>query len=79
MSPKNLERLVADIPGVRVGIEFEMVVPGIGNPNNDDKFESEPNMDADERVYDIDDVITFFDQGDVNPTSDIRLLREALE
>lgn len=79
MSPRNLERLVADIPGARVGIEFEMVVPGIGNPNNDDKFESEPNMDADERVYDIDDVITFFDQGDVNPTSDIRRLREALE
>jgi hypothetical protein len=78
MSPKNLERLVADIPGARVGIEFEMVVPGIGNPDNDD-FDSEPDMDADERVYDIDDVITFFDQGDVNPTSDIRRLRESLE
>jgi hypothetical protein len=24
MSPKNLERLVADIPDARVGIEFEM-------------------------------------------------------
>jgi hypothetical protein len=78
MTPKNLERLVADIPGARVGIEFEMVVPGIGNYNNED-FESEPDMDADIRVYDIDDVVSFFDQGEVNSTSDIRRLGEELE
>lgn len=78
MSPKNLERLVADIPGARVGIEFEMIVPGIGNPDND-YFESEPIMDADERVYDISDVVSFFDDRDRNSSRNIRRLRERLE
>lgn len=78
MSPNNLERLVADISGARVGIEFEMIVPGIGNANNDN-FESEPDMDADERVYDIDDVVSFFENGDTNSRGDIRRLREQLE
>jgi hypothetical protein len=79
MSPKNLERLIADIPGARVGIEFEMVVPGIGSPDNDDDFESEPDMDMDERVYDISDVVSFFENGDMNSRRDIRRLREELE
>ncbi len=78
MSPKNLERLVADIPGARVGMEFEMIVPGIGNPDNDD-FESEPNMDMDERVYDISDVVSFFENGNRNSRRDIRRLKEKLE
>ena len=79
MSPKNLERLIADIPDARVGIEFEMVVPGIGSTDNDDDFESEPDMDADERVYDITDAVGFFANGDRNSRGDIRRLREELE
>ena len=78
MSPKNLERLIADIPGARVGMEFEMIVSGIGNPDNDD-FESEPDMDMDERVYDISDVVSFFENGDINSRRDIRRFREELE
>jgi hypothetical protein len=79
MSSKNLERLVADIPGARVGIEFEMVVPGIGSTDNDDDFESEPDMDMDERVYDITDAVGFFANGDRNSPGDIRRLKEKLE
>jgi hypothetical protein len=78
MSPKNLERLIADIPGARVGMEFEIIVPGIGSPDND-AFESEPDMDMDERVYDINDVVSFFENGDVNSRRDIRRFREQLE
>jgi hypothetical protein len=56
-----------------------MVVPGIGSPDNDDDFESEPDMDMDERVYDISDVVSFFENGDMNSRRDIRRLREELE
>lgn len=76
MSPSNLERLATNIPGARVGIEFEMIVPNIGE--SDKEGESEPDMSQDERVFDIDDVITFFSQ-EMNPSGEIRRLQERLD
>lgn len=77
MSPKNLERLATNIPGARVGIEFEMIVPNIGD-SEEEEFESEPDMSQDERVFDIDDVITFFGQ-EMNSSGEIRRLQERLD
>lgn len=77
MSPSNLKKLASQIPA-RVGIEFEMIVPDVGNVNDDDDREQEEDMDMDERVHDIDDICRFFDDGDYNTRSDIRDLREEL-
>lgn len=81
MSPSNLRKLAAAIPGVKVGMEFEMVVPGA--QGEDDDYEPEEDMDADESADDIDDIIRFFGHeddymGQVNDPSDLRDLQEEL-
>ena len=63
MSPSNLRKLASAIPGVQVGMEFEMVVPDVQNTDDDD-FEAEPDYDRDERVEDIEDIIRFFGEED---------------
>ena len=35
MSPSNLKKLAAAIPGVKVGMEFEMIVPGVQDPDDE--------------------------------------------
>ena len=57
ISPNNLTKLVKDIPGALVGLEFEMIVPV---EDNRDDFESEPNYDYDERARDFDSIEDFF-------------------
>ena len=64
MSPSNLKRLAAAIPGVQVGMEFEMVVPGAKGDVDDDFYEREPDYDRDERVEDIEDIVRFFGEDD---------------
>lgn len=76
MTGKNLAKLASDIKGVKVGLEFEMIVP---NVSDDDDSEQEPDYDQDERVRDIDDAISFFDDGDHNWGSQIRRVREEME
>jgi hypothetical protein len=76
MTGKNLSKLAQAIPGVMVGLEFEMIVPNVDGPDNDDL---EPDYDQDERVRDIDDAVRFFDDGDYNGRGDIRRLRESME
>ena len=46
MSPTNLSKMAKNIDA-RVGMEFELIVPGV--EGDEDEFESEPDMDADER------------------------------
>ena len=82
MSPSNLKKLASAIPGVKVGMEFEMVVPGVQDPD-DEGYEPEEDMDADENVDDIDDIVRFFGHeddymGQVNDPSDLRELEEEL-
>jgi hypothetical protein len=63
MNPSNLKKLAAAIPGVQVGMEFEMVVPDAQSEDEDD-FEYEPDYGRDERVSDIDDIVEFFGNED---------------
>ena len=74
MTSKNLAKLAQDISGAQVGLEFEMIVPGMDS----DDVEREPDYDQDQRVTDIDDAITFFDDGDYNSRHELTALREAM-
>ncbi len=65
MSPSSLKKLAAAIPGVQVGMEFEMVVPD-AQSEDEDEFEYEPDYGRDERASDIDDIIRFFGEEDDN-------------
>ena len=76
MTSGNLAKLAKAIPGVKVGLEFEMIVP---NVSSDDGGDMEPDYDQDERVRDIDDAVQFFDDGDYNGRNELRRLREAME
>jgi hypothetical protein len=63
MNPSNLKKLAAAIPGVQVGMEFEMVVPDAEGEDEDD-FEYEPDYGRDERAEDIEDIVRFFGEED---------------
>ena len=83
MSPSNLKKLAAAVPGAMVGMEFEMVVPDV-DAGSDDDFEAEPDYDYDERAIDIDDIVEFFGRSDdymgqVNDPSELSALREELD
>jgi hypothetical protein len=82
MNPSNLKKLAAAIPGVQVGMEFEMVVPDAQSEDEDD-FEYEPDYGRDERAADIDDIVRFFGEeddnvGQNNSESQLERLREEL-
>jgi hypothetical protein len=82
MNPSNLKKLAAAIPGVQVGMEFEMVVPDAVGEDEDD-FEYEPDYGRDERAADIDDIIRFFGEeddyvGNNNSEHQLDRLREEL-
>jgi hypothetical protein len=63
MSPTNLKKLAAAIPGVQVGMEFEMVVPGVSLDDDEDPG-VEPDYSVDERPGDIEEIIDFFGYDD---------------
>jgi hypothetical protein len=77
MTGKNLAALAKNIKDVKVGLEFEMIVPNVTG-DEDDYNDMEPDYDQDERVRDIDDAVQFFDDGDYNTSRDIRSLRESM-
>jgi len=82
MNPSNLKKLAAAIPGVKVGMEFEMVVPD-ADSEDEDEFEYEPDYGRDERAEDIDDIIRFFGEeddyvGNNNSERQLERLREDL-
>jgi hypothetical protein len=82
MNPSNLKKLAAAIPGVQVGMEFEMVVPDAQGEDEDD-FEYEPDYGRDERATDIDDIVRFFGEeddyvGNNNSERQLERLREDL-
>jgi hypothetical protein len=67
MSPTNLAKMVKGIDA-RVGMEFELIVPNVDNPD-EDEYESEPDYDANESFPTgpgwTRDVIDFFRGGDM--------------
>ncbi len=81
MSPSNLKKLASAIPGVKVGMEFEMVVPDVEDEDAD--YEREPDYDRDERVDDIEDIVRFFGEedeymGQMNSPGTLDRLRDEL-
>lgn len=75
MSPTSLRQLASQIDA-RAGMEFEMIVP---NAEGGDDGDQEPDYDYDERVRDIEDCITFFNDGDYNSTRILRSVREEMD
>lgn len=86
MSPSNLKKLATEIPGARVGIEFEMYVPGVDvdKEYSDNSQEPGDDYDKDEYADDIADIIRFFGSEDDfgynrNDADDLRSLKRTLE
>lgn len=82
MSPSNLKKLAAAVPGAMVGMEFEMVVPDVSSEDMDD-YEAEADYGMDERASDIDDIVRFFGSsddymGETNGPDELRSLEEEL-
>ena len=73
MSPSNLKKLAAQT-GAVAGMEFEMIVPNVGQEDP----ESEPNYDDDPTPDSIDEIVEFFDDGDFNGSHEVRRLQEDL-
>ena len=75
MRPSNLKRLAKKMPGVRVGMEFEMCVPGADVEDSED-FDSEPyNTEA--RATSFSEIEDFF-RGE-NSTYSVRRLISRLQ
>jgi hypothetical protein len=78
MSPGSLKKLAGGIDAL-VGIEFEMFVPDVGNVDDEDSYgDPEEDMDYDEQAYDIQDIVNFFNDGDLNDRSTISDLESEL-
>jgi len=76
MSPTSLRQLAGAITGAQAGMEFEMIVPGVANPDDGDL---EPDYDMDERVTGIQDAVDFFDDGDHNTSRDLQRLKDRMQ
>ena len=63
MAPSDLRKFAASpaAQGIRAGFEAELIFRGIGESESE---ELEPDMDADERAYSIQQVIDFFQNDD---------------
>jgi len=77
MSPGILRKLAANIDA-RAGMEFEMIVPEIGDMDGSDYFESEPDYDQDESIGDFDDIRRFFHDGDHNSRQAVASLMDEI-
>ena len=76
MTPNALRREASKI-NAKAGMEFEMYVPGAAEEDED--AESEADYEQDESANDIDDIINFFNEGDMNGRRDLARLRDTLE
>ena len=76
MSPTSLDKLSGQINAM-AGMEFEMIVPNI-NADGGDNFESEPDLDQDERVRSFSQIREFFYDGDHNGRRDVDRLEQSL-
>lgn len=76
MSPRGLQQLASQIDA-RAGMEFEMIVPDVHQP--DDEPEWEPDWDQDQRTRSFDDIRQFFHDGDYNGRRQVDDLIEEIE
>ena len=76
MSPASLRQLASKIQGAKAGLEFELVVRGMGGTDDDNLV---ADYAADVRPQSINSIIDFFDDGEYNGPAEIRNLREKLE
>lgn len=76
MSPSNLKTIAATIDA-RAGMEFEMIVPGASQGDNDEY--PEPDYDSDEGIRSIQDAYDFFYDGDYNGRRDVERLRDKMQ
>jgi hypothetical protein len=75
MSPTNLSKMAKNIDA-RVGMEFELIVPGVENPDVDDDYgDSEPDYEMDESFPTgpgwTRDVISFFRGGEMGSSTSL--------
>ena len=70
MSPNNLEKLSNQIDA-RAGMEFEMIVPNVGN---EEEFESEPDFGMDDLVNSFEEIEDFFSGNHNSPSHVSRLV-----
>jgi len=75
MSPTGLRRAASQI-GARAGMEFEMIVPGAAQDDEDEY--PEPDYDSDESIRSIQDAYDFFYDGDYNSRRDCQDLVNAM-
>lgn len=76
MNPKSLQAAAEKIDA-RVGMEFELIVPGNYTEDDDENFE-EPDYGEDRRGRSISDVVDFFEHNGINRRRDLKLLEENL-
>jgi hypothetical protein len=76
MSPGALRRAAADI-GARAGMEFEMIVPGAAQEDED--YEQEADYDSDESISSIQDAYDFFDGSEYNTRRDVKRLSDKMQ
>lgn len=76
MSPGSLEKLTGQINAM-AGMEFEMIVPGASQ--DDDDGDLEPDYDSDESISSIQEAYDFFYDGDYNGRRDVERLRERMQ
>jgi hypothetical protein len=73
MTPSALRQQAAGIDAV-AGMEFEIAFPGRNLDDDSDDAELEPDYESDRRTRSIQDIVDFYDDGDVNSTRDLNRL-----
>jgi len=77
MNPKSLQAAAEKIDA-RVGMEFELIVPGNYTEDDDEDLESELDYGEDRRGQDIYDVVDFFEYNGINGRRELKRLQENL-
>jgi hypothetical protein len=75
MSPGVLQRLAANIDA-KAGMEFEMIIPGAAQEDED--YDMEPDYSQDERIRRFSDIRNFFHDGDYNGRDDVDRLEQRI-
>lgn len=78
MSPSSLARLAKDT-NAQAGMEFEMVVPGMSDPDWLSGEDQEPDMDEDQRTRSFSEIEEFFNDGNYNSRREVQRVIEQLQ
>lgn len=78
MSPSSLEKLSSNID-VRIGMEFELFVPSAIEEVGGELSERTMDLELDSAITSVDQVVAFFDDGDVNSSVDFSALQKFLD